>query len=200
MVEVLCGVCDYSASVPPSMVDNAAGELSPEILRVPMPIIYVTMRSSLMAGFTQDMVDVVENAKLAFVATVRPDGRPNLSPKGSVRVLDSEHLIFADMASPQTVENLRHRPDVEVNVVDFLSRRGYRFRGTAEILEAGHADFDWIAAWVRSTHGADYVTHHAVKIAVTETAELLSPAYTIGHVQESDLRPAWIKKYGLREG
>jgi uncharacterized protein len=165
-----------------------------------MTIIRVTMRSSLMAGFTQDMVDVVDNAKLAFVATVRPDGRPNLSPKGSVRVLDPEHLIFADMASPQTVENLRHRPDVEVNVVDFLSRRGYRFRGTAAILEPGHADFDWIAAWVRSTHGDNYVCHHAVKIFVTESAELLSPAYTVDHVAESDLRSAWITKYGLLEG
>jgi hypothetical protein len=69
-----------------------------------------------MAGFTQDMVDVVENAELAFVATVRRDGRPNRSSIGSVRVLDPENLIFADMASPQTVEYLRNRPDVEVNV------------------------------------------------------------------------------------
>jgi uncharacterized protein len=82
-----------------------------------------------MTDFTQDMIDVVENAKLACVATVRPDGR--LSPKGSVRELDSSHLISADMASPQTVETLRHRPDVDVDVVDFHSRKRYRFRDPA---------------------------------------------------------------------
>lgn len=60
-----------------------------------------------MPTVTQDMIDVIESSKLMFVATVRADGTPNLSPKGSVRVLDGEHLIFADIASPQTVANLR---------------------------------------------------------------------------------------------
>lgn len=146
---------------------------------------------------TQDMVDIIESAKLMFVATVRPDGKPNVSPKGSLRAFDDDHLIFADIASPRTVENLRHQPDVEVNVVDFLSRRGYRFRGTAEILDPGNPDFEWIATWLRSTHGDKVPCHHAVKIHVTETAELLSPAYTVDHVEEPVLRASWVTKYGM---
>ncbi|WIX77172.1 pyridoxamine 5'-phosphate oxidase family protein [Amycolatopsis carbonis] len=63
-----------------------------------------------MPKISQEMTDVIEAAKLMFVASVRPDGTPNVSPKGSVRVLDAEHLIFMDIASPQTVENLRHQP------------------------------------------------------------------------------------------
>ncbi|MEV0185719.1 pyridoxamine 5'-phosphate oxidase family protein [Streptomyces sp. NPDC050625] len=152
-----------------------------------------------MAEITQDMIDIIESSKLMFVATVRPDGTPNVSPKGSVRVLDSGHLIFADIASPQTVANLRNNPAVEVNAVDFLSRRGYRFRGTAQILDPGDEDFEWIAAWLRQTHGEQTPCHHAVKIAVSDTAELLSPGYTVGHIPEPELRQAWIKKYGLTE-
>jgi predicted pyridoxine 5'-phosphate oxidase superfamily flavin-nucleotide-binding protein len=147
----------------------------------------------------QDMIDVIESAKLMFVATVRSDGTPNLSPKGSVRVLDGAHLIFADIASPQTVENLRARPSVEVNVVDFLRRRGYRFRGTAEILEPGDRDFAWIAAWLRDTNGDGVPCHHAVKITVSEVTEVLSPAYTHQHVPEPELRSAWVAKYGLAQ-
>lgn len=152
-----------------------------------------------MDTITQDMVNIIESSKLMFVATVRPDGTPNLSPKGSVRALDGEHLIFADIASPQTVTNVRNNPAVEVNVVDFLSRRGYRFRGTAEILEPGDKDFEWLAKWLRETHGDGTPCHHALKIAVTETAEVLSPGYTVGHIPEPELREAWIKKYGLTE-
>lgn len=152
-----------------------------------------------MKALTQDMADIVESAKLMFVATVRPDGTPNVSPKGSVRVLDSDHLIFADIASPQTVANLRENSAVEVNVVDFLSRRGYRFRGTGEILEPGCEDFEWIAGWLRQTHGEHTPCHHAVKIAVGETAELLSPGYTVEHLSEFELRQAWTKKYGFTE-
>lgn len=152
-----------------------------------------------MPTVTQDMIDVIESSKLMFVATVRADGTPNLSPKGSVRVLDGEHLIFADIASPQTVENLRVRPAIEVNAVDFIRRRGYRFRGTAEILEPGDRDFEWIAAWLLAVNGDRVPCHHAIKIKVSEAAEVLSPAYTHQHVPESELRRSWAQKYGLAE-
>jgi uncharacterized protein len=40
-----------------------------------------------------DMRLIVDSAKLSFVATVCPDGSPHVSPKGSVRVYDDEHLV-----------------------------------------------------------------------------------------------------------
>src|SRR6187401_2912473 len=80
---------------------------------------------------------VVDEQRLGFVATVNDDGTPNLSPKGTVAVLDDDHLVFADIRSPRTVSNLRQRPAVEINVVDPFLRRGYRFRGTATVVDGG---------------------------------------------------------------
>src|SRR6516162_5980465 len=71
-----------------------------------------------MAKLTADMKRVVMEQRLAFVATVCPDGTPNLSPKGTIAVWDDNHLVFADIRSPRTVANLRNNPAVEVNVVD----------------------------------------------------------------------------------
>src|SRR5690242_775362 len=84
-----------------------------------------------------DMQRVVLEQSLGFVATVCSDGTPNLSPKGTTTVFDAQHLMFADVASPQTVANLASNPNVEVNVVDPIVRKGYRFKGTAAIYEAG---------------------------------------------------------------
>jgi predicted pyridoxine 5'-phosphate oxidase superfamily flavin-nucleotide-binding protein len=148
---------------------------------------------------SQEATEVIENAKLMFVATVRPDGTPNVSPKGSVRVLDPDHLIFMDIASPQTVENLRHQPAIEVNIVDFIARKGIRARGTAEILSPGEPDFEFVREWLWATHGDSQPCNHAVKITVSEVAELLSPAYTVDHMSEPDVRKAWLGKYGLVE-
>ena len=50
-----------------------------------------------------DMQRVVREQRLGFVATVTPDGRPNLSPKGTTGLWDDERLFFADIASPGTV-------------------------------------------------------------------------------------------------
>jgi uncharacterized protein len=94
-----------------------------------------------MAKLSEEMKQLVGRQRLGFVATVCPDGTPNLSPKGTVSVLDDEHLIFADIRSPATVSNLRTNPNVEVNVVDHFVRKGYRFKGTAQVLDSG-PDFD----------------------------------------------------------
>ncbi len=88
---------------------------------------------------TEEMRRLVEEQRLGFVATVCPDGTPNLSPKGTVAVWDDDHLVFVDICSPSTVANLRANPAVEVNVVDPFARRGYRFKGTGIVLADGPA-------------------------------------------------------------
>lgn len=152
-----------------------------------------------MTTFTDDMRLIVAAAKLSFVATTRPDGAPNLSPKGSVRVYDDEHLAFMDMASPHTVGNLRHDPRVEVNSIDVLRRRGYRFRGTAKILPPGDPVHTFLADWLLEANGPGYPFHHAVLIHVDEALPVLSPAYTFGGATEEELVPEWKHKYDITD-
>src|SRR5579884_1238763 len=90
-----------------------------------------------MGILTEDMQRLVREQRLGYVATVCPDGTPNLSPKGTTRVWDGDHLIFADLRSPGTITNLRHNPSTEINVVDPTTRKGYRFKGTATVLTEG---------------------------------------------------------------
>ena len=75
--------------------------------------------------------------KMAWVATASSDGMPNTTPKGSVRVIDDEHVAFADLFSRKTRENLRANPKVAVTVADMTTYKGYQIKGSAEILESG---------------------------------------------------------------
>src|SRR6185503_3661471 len=95
----------------------------------------------IMGLLTADMQRVVQEQRLGFVATVCPDGTPNLSPKGTTLVWDDDHLVFANIRSPGTLANLRQNASVEINVVDPFVRKGYRFKGIATILESG-VDYD----------------------------------------------------------
>ncbi len=54
-----------------------------------------------------DMQRIVAEQRLGYVASVRPDGTPNLSPKGTLAVWDDEHLVFAHLHSHQTVASSR---------------------------------------------------------------------------------------------
>jgi len=72
--------------------------------------------------------------KMAWVSTASPDGIPNATPKGSVKVLDDEHVVFADLFSRKTRENLQKNSKVAVTVVDEKTYTGYQLKGTAELL------------------------------------------------------------------
>jgi hypothetical protein len=128
-----------------------------------------------MGVLTDDMKRMVEEQQLGFVATVCPDGSPNLSPKGTLAVWDDDHLIFADICSPGTIANLAATPAVEINVVDPLVRKGYRFKGTARAFGEG-ADYDAGLAFYRR-RGSTSAKPHIVLVKVEHAAELVSPAY-----------------------
>jgi predicted pyridoxine 5'-phosphate oxidase superfamily flavin-nucleotide-binding protein len=148
-----------------------------------------------MPKLSDEMKKLVERQRLGFVATVCPDGTPNLSPKGTVCVLDNDHLIFADIRSPGTVSNLRTNPHIEVNVVDHFLRKGYRFKGTAQVLEAG-ADFARHVHFFsdRGLLDAPDRIRAVVIVRVDQARPLISPGYD--HVvDEASMRAYWLKHY-----
>ena len=148
-----------------------------------------------MPVLTDDMKRVVEQQRLGFVATVCADGTPNLSPKGTVCVLDDDHLMFADIRSPGTVANLRENPSIEVNAVDPFVRKGYRFKGRAEVLEAG-AEFERLVAIFgsRGMFDAPKRVRAIVVMQVAEAAPLISPGYD-RQTNEETVRAHWVRYY-----
>jgi predicted pyridoxine 5'-phosphate oxidase superfamily flavin-nucleotide-binding protein len=147
-----------------------------------------------MGILTEDMQRLVREQRLGYVATVCPDGTPNLSPKGTTRVWDGDHLIFADLRSPGTITNLRHNPSTEINVVDPTTRKGYRFKGTATVLTEG-ALFEAIRASyeIGGDGGNQDLTSRiraVVLVRITRAAPLLSPAYDMG-LTEAEIASQW---------
>jgi len=139
------------------------------------------------------MKRVVEEQRLGFVATVCPDGTPNLSPKGTTAVWDDEHLVFANIRSAGTLANLRYNPSIEVNIVDPFVRKGYRFKGVAEILESG-ARYDQAVAFYRQRGSRIDVIREIVLVRVDNAQPVDSPAYDFG-ATEDEVRARWERHY-----
>jgi hypothetical protein len=147
---------------------------------------------------TEMMKRAVAELNLCYVATVTPEGRPNLSPKGSLEVWDDDHLIFADMASPVTVANLERNPFIEINIVDPFSRRGYRFKGQATVLREGEV-FETVRRRLRERHGPRLPVNGVVKVRVEAAAPVVSPAYMVDPTAtEADIRRQWMTRYGVQ--
>jgi uncharacterized protein len=143
-----------------------------------------------MGILTDDMRRVLEAQQLGFIATVCPDGTPNLSPKGTTLAWDDDHLVFADISSPTTIANLRLNPALEINVVDMLLRKGYRFKGVATVLSEG-ARFDELTAFYRR-RGSTTIKRHIVLVKVERALPVVSPSYDLGQ-SEPEVRSHWLR-------
>jgi predicted pyridoxine 5'-phosphate oxidase superfamily flavin-nucleotide-binding protein len=145
---------------------------------------------NVVAALSEAVQRFVREQRLGYVATVSEDGAPNVSPKGSLTVLDEHNLVFADVESPHTVRNLERDPRVEVNVVDPYARKGYRFRGRATVLHTGTGF--WKVLEMYRAEGADVRRIRSiVLIEVEHVLPLVSPIYLHGDTLEEDVRGLW---------
>ncbi|WP_299293700.1 pyridoxamine 5'-phosphate oxidase family protein [Nitrosopumilus sp.] len=141
---------------------------------------------------TSEIKAFLDLHKLGYVATVSEDGMPNLSPKGTIIGWDENTLAFADIRSPDTMKNLQSNPNVEINSIDPLSRKGYLFSGKARILNDG-SQFDEIMSFYRDK-GIKSPIGSIVLVDVSKVSEVTSPLYDMG-LSEDDIRAKWKKHF-----
>jgi hypothetical protein len=145
-----------------------------------------------MSLITPEIKEFLEQQKLGFVATVTPDGTPNISPKGTIIGWTSELLAFANIRSPDTVNNLKNNPDVEINVLDPLLRRGYLFKGSTRILNDGQM-YDEILEFYKNL-GIKSIIHEIILVTVSDVSVVASPLYDLG-VSEQEIKLKWQKHF-----
>jgi hypothetical protein len=142
------------------------------------------------AAMNTSIMQVIQEQKLGFVATVSTDGTPNLSPKGTFVVVNPTTIAFAEIRSPGTLRNLAANPAVEINFVDSLTRRGCRLSGTAQIVSRSEAGFDALLPLFDGYSSLVPRFRAIVLITVTRALPLSSPAYDDGTTEET-LRRHW---------
>ena len=141
---------------------------------------------------TTKIRDFLNLQKLGYVATVTSDGKPNISPKGTIIGWNDKTLAFADIRSPDTMKNLKDNAAVEINVIDPLLRKGYLFQGMARILEDGPL-YQEILNHYRE-NGIKSPINSIVLVDVSSVSDVVSPLYDLG-VSEEDIKSKWQKHF-----
>ena len=145
-----------------------------------------------MGPLSPDIRDFLNSQKLGYVATVSVDNLPNLSPKGTIFGMDDHTLVFADIRSPHTIQNIQHNPSVEINVIDPLSRKGYLFRGEAKILHEGKQYDDLLNHY--RLNGVKSSIKGIVLVDVISMEDVISPLYDLGFT-ENEIKSRWQKHF-----
>lgn len=141
---------------------------------------------------TQEIKNFLNLQKLGYVATSTSDGKPNISPKGTIIGWDSQTLAFADIRSPDTMKNLKENPRVEINVIDPLLRKGFLFEGQARIIDDGTL-YDEILNHYRE-NGIQSPINSIVLVDVSSISDVTSPLYDMG-ISEDEIKSKWKKHF-----
>ena len=137
---------------------------------------------------TSEIKNFLKVQKLGYVATVSSDGLPNISPKGTIIAWSSEILAFADIRSPDTVKNLQNDPNVEINVIDPLLRKGDLFKGIARLINSG-LQYDEILQYYRD-NGITSPINAIILVDISEISDVISPLYDMG-ISEGEIKSKW---------
>ena len=145
-----------------------------------------------MSLISQEIKEFLDLQKLGYVATVSPEGKPNISPKGTIIGWTDDTLAFADIRSPDTMKNLETNPSIEMNVIDPLLRKGYLFSGQAQIV-SDKTKFEEILNHYRE-RGVKSPINSIVLVKVTSVSEVTSPLYDLG-ATEDEIKSKWKKHF-----
>ena len=128
--------------------------------------------------------DLISTFPLGFVATVTPDGRPAVSPKGTFLVLDDQTIAFGEIRSPGTLANLAFLAEAEVNFIDQWKRKGVRVRGKTRVVVPGAEFDDLIGKWQEVWGDLAGRINALVLISAEEMKQLTTPPYDDGVSEE----------------
>ena len=77
---------------------------------------------------TTEIKKSMDSSVLCWLATVSSEGTPNVSPK-EVFTYFKDEIIIANIASPQTLKNIKENALVCISFIDILIQKGFKLKG-----------------------------------------------------------------------
>jgi predicted pyridoxine 5'-phosphate oxidase superfamily flavin-nucleotide-binding protein len=121
--------------------------------------------------------DFCQRTVLCWLATVSADGQPNVSPKELFAVVDDDHLVIANLASPVSATNIRAEPRVCVSLIDVFVQKGFKLMGHATDIRTDEPEFAQWAAPVLNQAGDRFTVRSVFRVRVQAVTPILAPSY-----------------------
>lgn len=140
----------------------------------------------------------IDKSILCWLATVSDAGMPNVSPKEIFQYYREDRVIIANIASPQSIKNIKQNPNICVSFIDILVQKGYQLKGQATVVESNHPEYADMEASLLKMTGGNYPFKHIIVITVSSSKPIIAPKYLLyPETTEQDQVAAAKKQYGL---
>lgn len=121
----------------------------------------------------------IHQCVLCWLATSDAQGQPNVSPKEIFCTYGRDQILMANIASPQSMRNIRENPRVCVSVLDILVQKGWQLKGSAHIVAKNEAAFPALSVPLRQLTGGKFPFHTLFAITIDQAKPILAPRYLL---------------------
>ena len=90
---------------------------------------------------SSEIIACIDKSVLCWLAIVSKEHVPNVSPKEVFCQFDETRIIVANIASPQTVQNIKKNSKVCLSFIDVFVQKGYQIKGDAAIIDKTFPEF-----------------------------------------------------------
>ena len=147
---------------------------------------------------TSDVRNYLSQSVLCWLATASPDGVPNVSPKELFTSFGENQIIIANVASPNSIRNIKQNPKVCVSFIDVLVQKGYKITGTARVVASSDPGYDELRHPLYQMAGERYPFHQIIVIQVEECTPIIAPSYRLfPETTEEQMIEQARKQYGV---
>ncbi len=128
---------------------------------------------------TPEVKKYINQSVLCWLATASAENVPNVSPKEIFTFFGESHIIIANIASPNTLRNIRQNPQICVSFIDILVQKGFQIKGTAEIVKKSASEFLELEKPLLEMTGGQFPFASITKISIEKVKPILAPRYLL---------------------
>ncbi len=140
----------------------------------------------------------IDKSVLCWLATTDADGMPNVSPKEIFCQYGTGEIIIANIASPQSVKNIKMNNKVCLSFIDVLVQKGYQLKGIAEVIGKTNEAFPEMEALLLAMTQGKFPFSTLTKITIEKVKPIIAPRYLFfPETTEADQIQSAIENYRI---
>jgi len=128
---------------------------------------------------TTEIKKYIDHSVLCWLATVSAENIPNVSPKEIFNYYEKDKIIVANIASPQTVRNIKQNENVCISFIDILVQKGFQLKGKAKIIQKNDSEFSEMEKVLTKMTGGKFPFSTITKINIEEAKPIIAPKYML---------------------
>lgn len=142
--------------------------------------------------------NLIKKSVLCWLATVGREGEPSVSPKELWDTCGDDGLVIADIASPNSVTNIKHQPRVCVSFLDVFLQKGMKIYGNAEIVGKDASTFEELGSGLLRQAGDRFDIRNLIYVSVDRASKIVAPSYKLyPETSEQLMMEESYKTYGV---